>query len=435
MRFSYLFTRCFWLLTLALFLCNDAVGRDVKKIIKKHVTVLTSRDFHGRGYVFDGGKKAAEYIADKFKLYGLLPFEKDSTFWQPYSFPINTFPGEVSLNINNTKLVPGVDYIVNAASSSYHTDGWLKLRTIDLCDVKDAERWNAIKYFFKDPEYGYFIKNSDTVSKYLKFSIRSIAKEFPKGLFILSKHGKMIWTANTDTVGGTIITVQDSVLPEQITKVKADIDAEYIQKFKTQNVVGYVRGTEKPDSFIVFSAHYDHLGEMGEGTIFPGASDNASGTSLVLYLARYFAEHPQKYSIAFMLFSGEEAGLLGSTHYVQYPLFPLSQIKFLINLDITGDATNGITMVNGQANINEYNLMTRINEEQDYLPKINNREQTQNSDHYPFCNVGVKGIFIYGLGTKPYYHDVFDTADEITLENIDALSNLLIDFVVELPGK
>jgi Zn-dependent M28 family amino/carboxypeptidase len=301
--------------------------------------------------------------------------------------------------------------------------------------VKDAERWNAIKYFFKDPEYGYFIKNADTVSKYLKFSVRSIAKEFPKGLFILSKHGKMIWTANTDTVGATIITIQDSVLPEKITKVKTNIDAEYIQKFKTQNVIGYVRGTEIPDSFIVFSAHYDHLGEMGEGTIFPGASDNASGTSLVLYLARYFAEHPQKYSVAFMLFSGEEAGLLGSTHYVQYPLFPLSQIKFLINLDITGDATNGITMVNGQTNAKEYNLMNRINDEQEYLPKINNREQTQNSDHYPFCNVGVKGIFIYGLGTKPYYHDVFDTADEITLENIDALSNLLIDFVTEYPGK
>jgi Zn-dependent M28 family amino/carboxypeptidase len=133
-----------------------------------------------------------------------------------------------------------------------------------------------------------------------------------------------------------------------------------------------------------------------------------------------------------MLFSGEEAGLLGSKYYVQHPVFPLDKIRFLINLDMTGDATNGITMVNGQANTKEYSLMNTINEEQGYVPKINQREQTQNSDHYPFCEAGVKGIFIFGLGTKPYYHDVFDVAKEISLENIDGLSKLLIDFTLDI---
>jgi len=84
--------------------------------------------------------------------------------------------------------------------------------------------------------------------------------------------------------------------------------------------------------------------------------------------------------------------------------------------------------VNAYNNTPEYRLMDKINGQEGYLPKINLRDQTQNSDHWPFCEAGVKGVFIYSNGTKPYYHDVFDVAKEISLENIDGLSKLLIEF-------
>ena len=84
----------------------------------------------------------------------------------------------------------------------------------------------------------------------------------------------------------------------------------------------------------MFTAHYDMIGSFGEGNYFPGASDNGSGTAMVLDLARHFSSGRKPfYSVAFMLFSGEEAGLLGSTHYVDHPLFPLERIKLVINLD------------------------------------------------------------------------------------------------------
>ncbi|NJO68366.1 MAG: M28 family peptidase [Bacteroidetes bacterium] len=93
-------------------------------------------------------------------------------------------------------------------------------------------------------------------------------------------------------------------------------------KHNARNVIGYLPG--ETDTFIVFTAHYDHLGYMGRNTMFPGANDNASGTSMVLDLIRELSEKKNhRYSYAFMLFSGEEAGLLGSTHYVQHPYFPL----------------------------------------------------------------------------------------------------------------
>lgn len=407
-------------------------AQNEKRIIKNHIEILASPGFHGRGYVFDGGKLAANYIVNNFKLYGLLPFKIDSTFCQGYTFPINRFPINTSLTINKKELVPGKDYIVNAASSAYIYEGRIRLKIIDLAKIRDTADWYCIKPQLQDATCGYFIKNADTLSKYLRLNTRSLTRELPKGLFILPIHGKMIWTANTEIVPATLITVQDTVLPGKITKATVRVLPEYDSAFQTQNVIAYVPGTSTPDSFIVFTAHYDHLGQMGRNTLFPGAHDNASGTSLVLYLAKYFSEHPQRYSIAFILFSGEEAGLLGSEYYVKHPLFPLSKIRFLVNLDMTGDATNGITVVNAQANRNEYSLMNNINEEQGYLPKIIQREQTRNSDHWPFCKAGVSAVFIYGMGTKPYYHDIYDVAKEISLENIDGLSRLLIDFTNEL---
>ncbi len=417
-----------------IFNIKRSIAQTDKRWIKHQINTLSGTTMHGRGYVNKGGERAAGYISKTLQSFGLQSFNSDANYFQSYTFPVNTFPGNVLLKINRTVLEPGTDFLVHASSSSYITgDNTVKLHRINLEDVKDSASWTEVKAGFR-PNEGYFLKHADTVTKYLKFSIRSFAREFPADLFIIPVHGKMTWFACTEQTPATILYVQDTVLPRHPRKAAADIEAKFNPAFKTQNIIAYVPGTEKPDSFMVFSAHYDHLGMMGKNALFPGAHDNASGTALVMSLARYFSAHPQRYSVVFMFFSGEEAGLLGSSYYVKHPLFPLEQIRFLVNLDMTGDATNGITMVNAYDNNDEYELMQKINEEKGYIPKINKREQTHNSDHYSFCEKGVPGIFIYGMGTKPYYHDVFDVAKEISLENIDGLGNMLIDFTTQLSG-
>lgn len=408
-----------------------AQAQSEKRWIKHQISTLSGNTMHGRGYVEKGGEKAAIYIRRQFKEFGVLPFDKDSTYFQKYFMPINTFPGNVLLTVNRKELTPGNDFIVHAASSAWHSEKKEKLKRIDLRNVKDSAAWAKVKSEFK-PNTAYLLKNADTLNKYLKFGLRSFAKALPQDLFLVPIHGKMTWLACTDTVAATIIYAEDSVLPRRPRKINAQVDTKYIPSFSNQNVIGYVPGTEKPDSFIVFSAHYDHLGMMGRNTMFPGAHDNASGTSLVLYLANYFAQHPQRYSIAFMLFSGEEAGLIGSMYYSKHPVFPLSDIRFVVNLDMTGDATNGITVVNADQEEKEFSLLDTLNSKSSYVPKINKRTQTQNSDHYSFSQVGVPAIFIYGMGTKPYYHDVFDKANELSLEHIDGLAKLLIEFTGSL---
>lgn len=412
-------------------LCN---GQDVKPFIKERINVLASPSFHGRGYVMDGGNKAAQYIADEFKKYGLAPVTQNGSYFQDYSFSVNTFPNKVMVKVNNQILKPGPDYIVNAASSPWHDKKPNKLTTIDLSQVKDSISWDSVKASLVENE-AYLLEHADTPTKKLKLGIRKFATELPKGLYIVPKHGKLIWTVSQNVSPATIVYVEDTALPKKPKKVLADISTSFIDSFNAKNVIGYVEGTEVPDSFIVFTAHYDHLGRMGRAALFAGASDNASGTSLVMYLANYFAKHPSRYSVAFMLFSGEEAGLVGSKHYVYNPLFPLNNIRFLVNLDMTGDATNGITVVNGVAHEEEFDLLQTINKDSVYAKKIKKRERTSNSDHYYFSKEGVPAFFIYGMGTIGHYHDVFDLPKDINLRRVDDLAELLIKFENTLSGS
>ncbi len=408
----------------------SAFAQSEKKWLRHTIATLSSDNMHGRGYISKGGDKAASFIRRSFKDFGLLPLDADSNYYQPYMFPVNTFPGQMYLKINRRELVPGKDFLSDAGNTSLYTRK-ARLKRLSLANVKDSLAWEGVKQKL-DTHKAYFLKDADTLSKYLKLSIRSFANAIPAGIFIVPKHGKLTWLVRTDTIAAHIFYIEDTVLPKRVRKATIAIENKFQPAFKTQNVIGYVPGTEHPDSFIVFTAHYDHLGHMGKTAIFPGAHDNASGTSLVLYLASYFAQHPQKYSVAFMLFSGEEAGLLGSKYYVGHPVFPLSQIRFVVNLDMTGDATNGITVVNGDTQPEEFSLLEKINSSFNYLPAIKMRAQTQNSDHYSFSKVGVPAIFIYGNGTKGFYHDIYDKAKELNLQNIDGLAKLLIDFTGKL---
>ncbi len=418
---------CFLYLLFLLWFAESSQAQSDKRWLKHEIATLSGAAMHGRGYVNKGGEKAAMYLRRKFKEFGLLPFTSDSSYFQPYSFSVNTFPGEAYLKLQKREMLAGVDYIVNAASSSYYTTGRLKVKTVRLKNVKDTLSWNSVKSKFT-ANRAYLLKDYDTAVKYITLTSRKLAENLPKGLFILPQHGKLTWPVARDTVASTVYYVEDTVMPRRIKRVEARLDTKFLPAFGSNNVIGYVPGTEQPDSFVLFTAHYDHLGRMGRNTLFPGAHDNASGTALMLYMARYFAEHPAKYTTVFIGFSGEEAGLLGSAYFTEHPPFPLNNVRFVVNMDMTGDATDGITVVNATEQKEAFGLLNQINDQKRYLPKIVERGQTQNSDHYYFSKHGVPAVFIYGNGTKPYYHDVFDKAQELSLENIDGLIKLLVDF-------
>jgi Zn-dependent M28 family amino/carboxypeptidase len=210
------------------------------------------------------------------------------------------------------------------------------------------------------------------------------------------------------------------------------IENKRLKKFEAANVCGMVKGTAKPDSFIVFTAHYDHLGGMGRHTYFPGANDNASGIALLLNLAQYYCKNPSRYSMVFICFAGEEAGLIGSKYFVENPLIPLKRIRFLLNTDLAGTGEEGITVVNATQFTKEFEWMQQINKQHGFLTAINARGKAANSDHYFFSEKGVPAFFFYTLGGIKAYHDVFDKAETLPLNEHEDLYRLMIKFVEKL---
>ena len=112
------------------------------------------------------------------------------------------------------------------------------------------------------------------------------------------------------------------------------------------NLIAVLPGTAEPQSFVVVSAHYDHLG-VREGQTYPGADDNASGVAAMLAIARWFAAHPPSKSLLFVAFDAEEEGLQGSKHFVAKPPVDLKRITVVVNMDMVGRGDAGTLFVAG----------------------------------------------------------------------------------------
>ncbi len=206
----------------------------------------------------------------------------------------------------------------------------------------------------------------------------------------------------------------------------------------TQNVCAMIPGTGAPDTVVIIGAHYDHLGQMGESVMFPGAHDNASGTATVLDLAYYFKHHPPYYTTLFTLFSGEEAGLMGSFAFVRDSLLDFSKLKLMLNIDLMGGGNDGFTMVNSDAeNTQEFfQSMVDINDREHLVKEVRPRKNAFNSDHAPFVMKGLPAVFIYVMGgTTGGYHQPSDTEENCSLAAYHNTVTLFIKALEALPSK
>jgi aminopeptidase YwaD len=383
---------------------------SVFKYARQIVDTMASESMHGRGYVNDGDKIAANYIKTEFQKIGLKSFQEG--YYQKFSFPINTFPSKMYVAIDGKELVPGKDYIVSERSGSGKGEYLLKKYTSNTDGFVDVPK--------KDKQYAVVVDDSK------KEPIRQLSR----GPIVYVTNKKLTQDLEWNYFNVPAIKLVDSIIPKDAKKIKVDIKNKFIPKYESQNVIGYVSGSLYPDSFIVFSAHFDHLGQMGSKVYFPGANDNASGCAMLLNLAKYYSlpENKPKYSIAFIAFAGEEVGLLGSDYFTKNPLFPLPKIKFVFNMDIMGTGEEGITVVNGSVFKTEFEKLKQINSDNNYIKDVKSRGKAANSDHYHFSEKGVKAFFIYTMGGIKAYHDIYDRAETLPLNEFENLFKLITQF-------
>lgn len=394
------------------------------------IDTLASATMNGRGYVDSADWKAAVFIRQSMEAEGLQPFYE--SYFQQYPLNVNAFPGAMELKVDGTVLTAGKDFLVDAASGS--CNGKFATRKINrsITDTTLASVYNLCRDLSGRNNKHLFLlvqKENFTAAQYAIWQ-KSVyqTNAFGAAGVVEYTDNKLTWHASQEQFSWCALQVKGSLPAAKKTEITVDIESEWKKNYSTQNVIAYVKGTSVPDSFFVFTAHYDHLGQMGDGTYFPGANDNASGTSLVMNLAKYYAAHPMKYSVAFMFFSGEELGLLGSQYYVNHPLFPLSKIKFLVNLDIVGTGDEGIKVVNATEFPLPFKQLVTLNDNKQLLKVVSPRGKAANSDHYSFYEKGVPCFFIYTMGGIAAYHDIYDRAETLPLTGYDNLFQLLTDF-------
>jgi hypothetical protein len=195
-----------------------------------------------------------------------------------------------------------------------------------------------------------------------------------------------------------------------------------VEDIPAGNVMGLLPGMDPAlkDEFVVLSAHHDHVG-LEDGQLHPGADDNASGTTVLMEVARLMKGAKPRRSILFLSVSGEEIGLFGSQAFVAFPPVELGRIKADLNIDMVG--RNGTTELSvTPARVD--GAVSTLTEQARLLASAQGLRLTDEadtywsrSDHYTFFRKGIPAIFFFG-GMHKDYHRSTDTPDKIDFEKL-----------------
>ena len=213
-----------------------------------------------------------------------------------------------------------------------------------------------------------------------------------------------------------------------------------VNTLRTENVLGYLEGTDKKDELVVVTAHYDHIGATTTGAdrINNGADDDGSGTVSVLEIAKNFAKakkegHCPRRSMLFMTVAAEEQGLLGSQFYVEHPVYPLANTVVDLNMDMIGrtdpehkDSTRYVYVIGSDRLSSELHELsektnaayTKLKFDYTYNDENHPTNLYKRSDHWNFAKNGIPVIFYFD-GIHEDYHR---PSDEIARIDFDLLA-------------
>jgi hypothetical protein len=469
-----------------------------EKNMSKNLHVLASDEYEGRETGKRGQKMAAQYIMQQFKDAGIPPY-KDTTYLQ--EFPVNVIlpaPAEISIN--------GINYKGNKDYYNYPGLSEQKTTTNNIVFLGYGIEENNYNEYLEDINNKVVMilsgepYNEDSISiitgkktpslwsTYYRAKSEKIREKGALALFIVvddvekeiveNKHRleRPAMVKNNTLVQMPVIYIStamaDAILKktsvkkikEKISKTgkpltktaKADVSIRVVntsQKIMTENVLGYVSGSDLKEEIIVVTAHYDHLGKDGD-VVFNGADDDGSGTVAVIELAKAFAKAKQegrgpRRSMLFMTVSGEEKGLLGSAYYSEHPEFPLEKTICDLNIDMIGRVdekhtgnSNYIYLIGADKLSSELHAISEkmnklySNLELDYTY---NDEKDKNrfyyrSDHYNFAKKGIPVIFYFN-GVHSDYHKETDEVEKIDFQKMEKITRLVFFTAWELANR
>jgi hypothetical protein len=446
--------------------------------LQKHLTYLSSDELQGRDTGTEGGKKAANYLADFYKNIGLKG-PVNGSYFQQFNL-VSVSYDKVTLQVGKKKLVENTDFIFTG-------DGDMKQPAkTDLVFLGLANDENISKVDIKGKLVGIWAvgaRTNDLVTKVMDAGAAGIVVVTMEGQsnfdrvanrykanvgkgrlgFEKPTNQRPIFMVSSEGMGqifGTSVeTLKEAAKnsPETIKSQKASFQIVKSNKVvPTENVMGFLEGTDKKEEVLVISSHYDHVGVDGSGDVFNGADDDGSGTVSVMEIAEAFAMAAKdgmkpRRSILFLNVTGEEKGLLGSEYYSDHPIFPLANTVNNINIDMVGridyeydKADNkdyiyviGSEMLSSQLKkINEYNNITYSDLILDYRYDAADDPNRfyYRSDHYNFAKHNIPVLFFFN-GVHDDYHQVTDTVDKIEFPLMTKRARLIFHTAWDLANR
>jgi hypothetical protein len=453
---------------------DEAVGIDE---VTRHVTWLSADERQGRGLGTEGLDAAANMIASQFETLGLQAFEADGFdgYFQEFDLPFSQGfdPADSSLRIGDRELTATEDFMPFGWSKADDFEGELVFAGYGISreDYDDYEgldvagkvalilryepfeedgrsRFSGSRGFSRDAGFRRKMAAAEAAGAKALLVVNPPQHSRAKGLvrassgMTLGKIPAMHVTQETaDALLGEAGLPEVAELQERIdsTGTPASMAAkngveitggwsDESMETRVRNVVAYLPGSTRPDEFVVVGAHYDHVGHGEYGSMVPGevhngADDNASGTTAVMEIAEALAtaakdgRGPER-SVAFVLFSAEEVGLIGSQHFVDNAPIDVRQMVAMVNLDMVGRVREGEIFVGGYgtslalasaapAAVSAAGLILRPDPE----------GLEARSDHAPFLAVDIPAIYFFS-GFHDQYHRPEDDAELINHEGL-----------------
>ena len=457
-----------------------------------------SDEFEGRETGKKGQKMAVEYLKEQYIAMGIptplgeddyfqeVPLEKQKVAKAKLSVngkPFNAFEHHIvlavskSMNISINDIVYvgyGIDTEKYSDYKNVDTKG--KVVLVKAGEPKDANgnyvtsgtteetKWTNGRQAMSSKREaakengatGLLLMDNDLFSRYAPFFKRQEESGASGRLSLKSNEEAMTMLMINEDLAKAL---HPSILEDNTPKVlssKMDLAIENkSETITSENVVAFIKGSEKPDEVLVISAHLDHEG-IKDGQVYNGADDDGSGTVAILEIAEAFkmaekAGNGPKRSILFLHVTGEEKGLLGSKHYTDNdPIFPLENTVADLNIDMIGRIDpkrtegdrNYIYLIGSDKlstdlhNISEAVNTKYTNIELDYTYNDENDPNRfyYRSDHYNFAKNNIPVIFYFN-GTHDDYHKPTDTADKIEYDLLENRTRLVFYTAWEVANR
>ena len=473
---------------------STITSEELKTMLYKYA----SDEFEGRETGEKGQKMAVEYLKEQYIAMGIAtPLGGDDYFQEvPLEKQKVT---EAKLSVNRKAFNSFEDHIVLAVSESINislndivyvgygidTGTYSDYKEIDVKgkfvlaksgEPKDAEgnyvtsgtteetKWSSGRQSMSSKRdtatehgaTGMLLMDEALFARYSPYYVRQAESGASARLSLKSNEAGMTMLMINEDLGKALY---PSILEDNTPKVlnsKMDLAIENkSEAITSENVVAFIKGSEKPDEIVVISAHLDHEG-IKDGEIYNGADDDGSGTIALLEIAEAFktaekAGHGPKRSILFLHVTGEEKGLLGSRHYTDNdPIFPLANTVVDLNIDMigridpkrkVGDRNYVYLIGSDKLSTDLHNISEEVNKkytnvELDYTYNDENDPNRfyYRSDHYNFAKNNIPVIFYFN-GTHDDYHRPSDTPDKIEYDLLENRTRLVFYTAWEVANR